>query len=65
MISISYDDDITKVKSALENIVKQSRFVLQKPEPVITINEYTGSSINFLIRNTVQPFGRGRMPSFQ
>ena len=50
IISVSYDDDITKVKNALENIVKQSKFILHKPEPVITISEYSETSINFLVR---------------
>ena len=50
IISVSYDDDIAKVKSALKNVVEQSKFVLPKPEPLITINEYSENSINFLIR---------------
>lgn len=50
IINVSYDDDIAKVKSVLENAVKQSKFVLQKPEPVITISGYSESSISFLIR---------------
>ncbi len=50
IISVSYDDDIAKVKNALKNIVEKSKFVLQTPEPVITVSEYSETSTKFLIR---------------
>jgi small conductance mechanosensitive channel len=50
IISVSYDDDISKVKSALENVAKQSKFILREPEPMVTVSEYSESSTAFLIR---------------
>jgi len=49
-IGVSYDDDVTKVKKLLDNIIKNNEFVLKDPAPMIALNELADSSVNFLIR---------------
>ncbi|HJO95583.1 MAG TPA: mechanosensitive ion channel [Victivallales bacterium] len=50
IIGVSYDDDIKSVKTVLENIIKENKFILKEPASKIVINEFADSSVNFLIR---------------
>jgi small conductance mechanosensitive channel len=47
---ISYEDDIAKAQSVLEDVVKAHPLVLQAPEPVIRVHELADSSVNFVCR---------------
>ena len=50
IISVSYEDDVKKVKSVLTEIVKNNELILKEPEPLIALTEMADSSINFLVR---------------
>ncbi len=47
---ISYEDDIAKAQSVLEEVVKAHPLVLKSPEPVIRVHELADSSVNFVCR---------------
>ena len=47
---ISYEDDIAKAQSVLEEVVKAHPLVLPSPEPVIRVHELADSSVNFVCR---------------
>ena len=50
VFGISYQDDIAKSQSVLEEIVKAHPLVLKSPEPVIRVHELADSSVNFVCR---------------
>lgn len=50
VFSVSYDDDITKVKKTLMDLVKKDPRILNDPAPQVILLEYADSSINFGIR---------------
>jgi len=50
MFGISYEDDIAKAQSVLEDVVKAHPQVLKSPEPVIRVHELADSSVNFVCR---------------
>lgn len=47
VVSISYKEDIAKVKSLLNNIAIENPMALQEPEPIIIFKEFNSSSIDF------------------
>ena len=49
-ISVSYEDDIIKVKEILYNILKDDKRVYVSPAPFVMVKEFAESSINFGIR---------------
>lgn len=49
-IGVSYNEDIQKVKSVLNNIINQNEMVLDNPVPFVRLAEYGDSSVNFVIR---------------
>lgn len=50
VIGVSYDDDIRLVKQVLQTIIAEdSRFLLD-PEPVVALNAFGDSSLNFVMR---------------
>ena len=53
-IGVSYDDDIKKVKSLLQGIIDNCDLVLKEPQPLIALNEFADSSVNFLVRFWVE-----------
>ena len=50
VFGISYDDDIRKAKSVLEEIIAADNRVLGEPAPVVALGELADSSVNFLVR---------------
>jgi small conductance mechanosensitive channel len=50
MFGISYEDDIAKAQSVLEDVVKAHPQVLKSPEPVIRVHELADSSVNYVCR---------------
>jgi small conductance mechanosensitive channel len=54
IIGVSYDDDILKVKKLLQKIIDKCEYVLKEPIPLIELNEFSDSSVNFLIRIWVE-----------
>ena len=46
MVSVAYKEDLGKVKSILENVVKQNPLCLDEPEPVIIFQSFGASGID-------------------
>ena len=47
--SASYDDDIEKVKKALRQAVDSDNRILKDPAPLINVNAYLDSSIEYIV----------------
>ena len=54
IISCSYEDDIDKVRSVLEEILKKEKRILKDPKPQIAVAELADSSVNFIFRPWVK-----------
>ncbi len=54
IISCGYEDDIDKVKSVLEDILKKEKRILKDPKPQIAVTELADSSVNFIFRPWVK-----------
>ena len=54
IISCGYEDDIDKVRSVLEDIIKKEKRVLKDPKPQIAVTELADSSVNFIFRPWVK-----------
>ena len=54
IISCSYEDDIDKVRSVLEDILKKEKRILKDPKPQIAVAELADSSVNFIFRPWVK-----------
>ena len=54
IISCSYEDDIDKVRSVLEDILKKEKRILKDPKPQIAVAELADSSVNFIFRRWVK-----------
>lgn len=54
IISCSYEDDIDKVRSVLEGILKKEKRILKDPKPQIAVSELADSSVNFIFRPWVK-----------
>lgn len=52
--SVSYGDDLDKVRKVLERIIQQDSRVLAEPAPAIVVAELGSSSINFAVRPWVK-----------
>ena len=52
IISCSYEDDIDKVRSVLEDILKKEKRILKDPKPQIAVAELADSSVNFCLLYT-------------
>lgn len=50
VVGISYDSDLLKAKSILEEMVKADERILQDPAPVVAVSELADSSVNFVVR---------------
>jgi small conductance mechanosensitive channel len=50
VIGVSYRDDLKKVRTLLEAVLKEDARVLSDPAPVIGLLELGESSINFAVR---------------
>jgi len=47
---VSYDDDLQKVRQALQGVADEDDRILKDPEPMIAVKELADSSVNFLLR---------------
>lgn len=54
VIGVSYDDDLKKVRSVLEDVISKEERVLSDPEPTIGLLELGDSSVNFAVRPWVK-----------
>ena len=45
-----YDDDLSKVKKTLENLVKADKRILKDPACTIAVSELADSSVNLVLR---------------
>ena len=54
IVSCSYEDDIDKVRSVLEDILKKEKRILKDPKPQIAVAELADSSVNFIFRPWVK-----------
>jgi small conductance mechanosensitive channel len=50
VFGISYDDDIKKAKTIIEEVLKSESRVLSEPEPTIGVLELADSSVNIAVR---------------
>ncbi len=50
VVGCGYNDDLTKVKSVLEGLVKGDERILAEPAPQIAVSELGDSSVNFVVR---------------
>ena len=49
-VGIGYDDDIDKAREAVIAAVKQSEYVVDEPEPSVTVAELGDNSVNLAVR---------------
>ncbi|HDR52272.1 MAG TPA: mechanosensitive ion channel family protein [Mariniphaga anaerophila] len=49
LVSVAYKEDLSKVKSILENVAKQNPLCLDEPEPVIIFQNYGTSGIDITL----------------
>ena len=54
VIGVSYDDDLDKVRSTLEDIIGKEERVLKDPAVTIAVSELADSSVNFVVRPWVK-----------
>lgn len=54
IIGVGYNDDLKKVRSVLEDILKSEPRILADPEPTIGLLELGDSSVNFAVRPWVK-----------
>lgn len=50
VIGVSYDDDISRAKDIMMNVLKGHELVLETPEPVVAVKELADSSVNYVVR---------------
>ncbi len=50
VIGVSYDDDIDKVRSTIQELVDADDRILKDPECLIAVSELADSSVNFTVR---------------
>ncbi|MDA3799763.1 MAG: mechanosensitive ion channel [Kiritimatiellae bacterium] len=48
--SVSYDDDMDKVRELLNGLIKKSELILDDPEPAIVLKTLNDSSVDFSLR---------------
>ena len=54
VVGIGYDDDISKAKQVLEEIINTDERILKDPAPLIAVSELADSSVNFAVRPWVK-----------
>lgn len=52
--SVSYDEDIFKVKRVLDEIVRSNKLILKEPKPFISVSKHADSSVDFIVRSWVK-----------
>jgi small conductance mechanosensitive channel len=53
-VSVSYDDDLSKVKQFLLSVLLADNRILRTPEPVVAVSEMADSSVNLVVRPWVK-----------
>ena len=54
VFGISYDDDIKKAKTVLQDLVSADERILDDPAPVIAVSELADNSVNLIVRPWVK-----------
>lgn len=54
IVGVSYDDDLDKVRSTLEDLVAAEARILDDPACLIAVSELADSSVNFVVRPWVK-----------
>ena len=49
-VGVSYDDDLDKVRSTIQDLVNADERILKDPECLIAVSELADSSVNFIVR---------------
>ncbi len=49
-VGVSYDDDLDKVRSTIQDLVNADERILKDPECHIAVSELADSSVNFIVR---------------
>lgn len=50
VVGVSYDDDLDKTRSVLEELIAADDRILDDPAPTIAVSELADSSVNFVVR---------------
>ena len=50
LIGVSYDDDLSKVKDIIEQVMAEDDRILAEPAPVVAVHELADSSVNLVVR---------------
>lgn len=53
-IGVSYDDNLDKVRTTLQELIAADARILKEPEPVIAVSALADSSVNFTVRPWVK-----------
>ena len=54
VVGIGYEDDIDKAREVILNAIRASEYVLENPEPKVTVAELGDSSVNLAVRPWVK-----------
>ncbi len=50
LIGVSYADDLSKVKTIIEQVIAEDDRILAEPAPVVAVHELADSSVNLVVR---------------
>jgi small conductance mechanosensitive channel len=54
VVGVSYDDDLDKVRSTLQELIDAEERILDEPAPTIAVSALADSSVNFVVRPWVK-----------
>ncbi len=54
VVGVSYEDDLDKVRSTIEELIAADDRILDDPAPTIAVSELADSSVNFVVRPWVK-----------
>ena len=54
VVGVSYDDDLDKVRSTLQQLIDAEERILDEPAPTIAVSALADSSVNFVVRPWVK-----------
>ncbi len=54
VVGVSYEDDLDKVRSTIEELIAAEDRILDDPAPTIAVSELADSSVNFVVRPWVK-----------
>lgn len=55
VIGIAYESDVPKAKEVLMEVLKNNRWALSDPEPMVAVSELADSSVNLVVRPWCKP----------